>query len=99
MLSSYSAVCHQKASASVPGKGILKEGTGRPRPATAVLVEQSDRHANDDNVPESRPKTVASGVQTRAALVQRSAARPRLPKHMACLTTPRDEEKTLLQVQ
>eukprot|EP00802_Teleaulax_amphioxeia_P007850 Tamp_07858.p1 GENE.Tamp_07858~~Tamp_07858.p1 ORF type:complete len:306 (-),score=37.47 Tamp_07858:435-1352(-) len=65
----------------------------RSRPVTShdAVRPQGQRRVSAEA--RSRPSTAASGVRTRAAI---TATSRHLPKHIACLTTPRRESKAAL---
>ena len=66
----------------------------RSRPVTSHDAVRPQGQQRDSAAARSRPSTAASGIRTRAAITSTSK---NLPKHMACITTPRQESKAALR--
>ena len=68
----------------------------RSRPVTSHdAVRPQGQRRGSAEATKSRPSTAGSGVRTRAAI---TATSRHLPKHIACMTTPRRESKALLNM-
>jgi hypothetical protein len=83
-----------QASGSTPNPFDTMFAHERSRPVTSHDASRPQSHVRDRAEANARPSTAASGATTREAM---TASKCRLPKHIACRTSPRQEEMAAMR--